>query len=363
MLTRRRTILYGITALATSSLLGRVAQANVWNGTELRRALATLAPGSRITMKPGAYGDAGGFAIDTPGIELCADGAGCVVHDPMVVLASNVTLSGQQFRTSPVKVSAPGAVVAGCDFSISVGNHDMLNIGPTAKGAEVTGCLFHDALPAAQGALSIGGSQATSNVDIGAFVHGNRFVDLALGSHETLYMKSSSNRIIDNVFINSNNITARNGEDSIIQGNKFTNSFGIVVQGAHHKVIGNQLVGSKGQHGIFIMTGTMAWDARTQGGHSQAYDVLVQDNVGRLVLGRVYGSKYTFPALNTRVVNHSGPIVHQRDQGTTITGDTGASTGTKRSRSSGTSVPTTTPAVTPGPATPTTLPTPALVPA
>jgi hypothetical protein len=105
----------------------------------------------------------------------------------------------------------------------------------------------------------------------------------------------------------------------------------------------------------------MAWDARTQGGHSQAYDVLVQDNVGRLVLGRVYGSKYTFPALNTRVVNHSGPIVHQRDQGTTITG--GTSTATKRSRSSGTSVPTTAPAVTPEPATPTTPPTPALVPA
>jgi hypothetical protein len=91
-----------------------------------------------------------------------------------------------------------------------------------------------------------------------------------------------------------------------------------VIQDDHNHVIDNKVLNPKDGHGIFIMAGDMAYTSNTPGGHAQAAFTEVRGNTGPLYLGHQFGSSYTFPALNTAVSNHTGPIIHQNDKGTTI---------------------------------------------
>src|SRR4051812_10699594 len=78
----RRKILLGITSLSAAGLLGRAAEATVWNGEELRHALATLGRGSCIRLKPGYdYGGVGGIAVDTENLLIEGEGPDCTVQD------------------------------------------------------------------------------------------------------------------------------------------------------------------------------------------------------------------------------------------------------------------------------------------
>jgi hypothetical protein len=326
MPSRRLTISYGIAALAVSALVGRVANATVWNGSELRRALDTLAPGSRIKVMPGAYGDCGGFPVTTDGLIIEGHGEGCVLQDPMVILATGTVIDGQTFRSSPLKVSGADTIVRNCDFSVNTNNLDMMNIAASALRTEVYTCRFHDALAAAQACLSIGSGQSTANTAVSAYVHDNTFANVQAGSQETLYMKSSGNRVVNNTLTSANNITSRCGSNNVIQGNKSSGGYGIVVQDDNNHVIGNTITTPDSGHGFFIMAGDAPYTSNAQGIHAQAYNTEVSGNTGPLMIGKQYGSSYTYPALNTRVSNHTGPITHMHDQGTTITGGSGTRT-------------------------------------
>lgn len=307
----RRRILLGIAGISAASLAARPAIASVWNGPELRHALAHLPAGSRIRLMPGAYGDTGGFLVGAEGLTLEGE-EGAELAEGMVALASGLVISGQHF-TNGLTVNGPGTLVTGCDFA----GH-ALHIDAHATGAEVTNCTFHDAA-AGVSILSVGSGQATANINAAAYIHDNKFSNLAAGYQESLYIKSSGNRVINNSLTNCNNITSRNGSNNVIQGNTSTGGYGIVIQDNDNHVTGNQVISPKKGKGIFIMAGTMSYDSNIQGGHAQAYNTKVTGNSGPLMLGKQYGADYTYPALNTQVSSHTGTITHMNDQGTTIT--------------------------------------------
>jgi Right handed beta helix region len=312
----RRKILLGITSLSAAALLGRVAEATVWNGEELRHALATLGRGSCIRLKPGYdYGGVGGLVVDTEDLLIEGEGPDCTVRDGMVVRASGVVISAAAYR-SGVTVNGAGTIVRGCDFS--VGRGDMLHINASATGTEVTGCTFHDASSGTVAAISVGVGQTSANTRVGARIHNNTFRNLAAGSTETVYMKSSGNTVASNSLTNSNNITCRCGSNNVISGNTTSGGYGIVVQDNDNHVIGNRVLSPKKGKGIFIMAGDAPYTSNVQGIHAQACNTEVSGNTGPLMIGKQYGSRYTFPALNTRVSGHSGPITHMREQGTTL---------------------------------------------
>src|SRR3954447_18318455 len=96
----RRKILLGITSLSAAALIGRVAEATVWNGEELRRALATLGRGSCIRLKPGYDYGGGGIVVDTEDLLIEGEGPDCTVQDDMIVRASGVVISGTTYRSS-----------------------------------------------------------------------------------------------------------------------------------------------------------------------------------------------------------------------------------------------------------------------
>jgi hypothetical protein len=313
----RRKILLGITSFSAAALLGRAAEATVWNGEELRRALATLGRGSCIRLKPGYdYGGVGGLVVDTEDLLIEGEGPDCTVRDGMVVRASGVVISGTTVRSSGLTVNGAGTIVRGCDFS--VGRGDMLHVAPGATGTEVTACTFHDASSGTVAAISVGVGQTSANTRVGARIHNNTFRNLAAGSQESLYMKSSGNLVASNILTNSNNITCRCGSGNVISGNTTSGGYGIVVQDNDNHVIGNRVLGPKKGKGIFIMAGDAPYTSNVQGIHAQAYNTEVRGNTGPLMIGKQYGARYTFPALNTRVSRHSGPITRLREQGTTF---------------------------------------------
>src|SRR4051794_14251023 len=221
----RRKILLGITSFSAAALLGRVAEATVWNGEELRHALANLGRGSCIRLKPGYdYGGVGGLVVDTEDLLIEGEGPDCTVRDGMGVHASGVVISAAAYR-SGVTVNGAGTIVRGCDFSVARG--EMLHVAPGATGTEITACKFHDAAAGAGAAISVGVSQASANTRVGAKIHNNTFSNLAAGSVETVYLKSSSNLVASNILTNSNNITCRCGSNNVISGNTTSGGYGI----------------------------------------------------------------------------------------------------------------------------------------
>jgi hypothetical protein len=146
-----------------------------------------------------------------------------------------------------------------------------------------------------------------TNKNIGARLINNRCANLAAGSSETLSFKSSGNLMQGNTLYNCNNLTNRHGNGNRFISNVVERSQGIVIQDSNTLLQGNRVSNARQGPGIQIMKGSMPYGGTTQGKHPQAAFTVLSNNNGPLMIGRGY-SGYTYPALNTKVQSHTGPI-------------------------------------------------------
>jgi hypothetical protein len=330
----RRNILFGIAAFPASSLLaGRPLPgltATVYNGYELHTAIETAGPGSSVLLAPGHYGDIGRFILAGSNVSLRAQAPlRTILRAPLVVEGDFVELDGFAFE-SGVHLAGVGEVIANSSFTgngieikgvntevhhcdISRYSDRGIDIRTSAAGAYIHDNRIHDCLPGAGAGIMVGTSTRDSSKRVGARIVNNTCTNLAAGGSETLSFKSSGNTMSGNDLINCNNITNRHGEDNEIVGNRLQGSKSIVVHDARTLVANN--VAS-----IAIMAGNATWNTLIQGKHPQAYQTVLRGNSGSLTIGRAFNG-HNYPALNTRVESHRGPInLTSKQQGTILPG-------------------------------------------
>jgi hypothetical protein len=324
MALHRRHVLFGIASLPASSLLaGRSLpglNATVYNGYELHTTLQVAGPGSSIVLAPGDYGDIGRLELHTEDVTLqaqhavlrtplvvdgdraCLDGLECT--EGAIFLAAGLTISGSTFTGQGIEVRGAGTVVTDCN--ISRYGDTGIDVRASAVGSNIHHNNIHDCLSGAGPAIMVGVSMRDTSKRVNCTVADNTITNCAAGSTETLSFKSSANQMLRNSLFNCNNLTNRHGEGNTIADNHLDRCKGIVIQDAYTRVTGNVLTNLTGP-GIQVMAGSMTWNGTTQGKHPQAAHTVVQGNTSPLWIGRRY-SGYIFPAINTQVSNHNGPI-------------------------------------------------------
>jgi hypothetical protein len=102
----RRNILFGISALPTTTLLAGhqlvELAATVHNGHELHTALQAAGPGSSILLAPGNYGDVGGLLrVTQPEVTIRAEPGAMIYHTSLRIEAPGVLVDGLAFVGSP----------------------------------------------------------------------------------------------------------------------------------------------------------------------------------------------------------------------------------------------------------------------
>lgn len=322
----RRNVLFGITALPASALLGRRPlpglSLTVCNGYELRSALQAAGAGSSIVLAPGNYGDVGGFSLASSGVSLRVQSPlRTVLRAPLEVHGDRVDLDGIAFEehvhlagagltitnsqlNGGLNISGIDVEVAYCEIGGHVGRG--IAIGSTARNCHVHHNYLHDQISAGDdgnATILVGGSMRSTDTPVNALIEYN-LLERCKGGNETLGVKSSGNTIRFNTAVECKNFTNRHGENNTWAANTFINSYTITIHDQNNQVLGNKFVHSKG---IRVMGGDHAWNGNVQGGHPQAYNTFVCGNDGTLQIGVQWG-KDALPALGTTVAAHKGKI-------------------------------------------------------
>ena len=137
--------------------------------------------------------------------------------------------------------------------------------------------------------------------------------------NEVLTVKSSSNTIRFNTVRDCHGfVSNRHGEGNTYAGNTLERTCGIVVQDRGTRLLGNRVSDTVDGRAVRINGGTITHDTVRQGEHPQAMDTVISGNeFDMLVVGNMWqGFKY--PARNTAISAHKGPIVYKSAVGTTV---------------------------------------------
>ena len=163
---------------------------------------------------------------------------------------------------------------------------------------------------------------AERNVSVRGIVEYNRFDRCDQNTGACIEPKSSDNTFRYNTLINSNaNFISRQGHNNLWLGNWIENSKGLRMYGDRNRAIGNKLVNTSA--GLVVMAGNAAWDVGQSGYQQQAYQVLLAGNdANKTRIGDQFGDDFTFPALETRIEGHRGPISYGLHQATVVVATT-----------------------------------------
>jgi hypothetical protein len=160
------------------------------------------------------------------------------------------------------------------------------------------------------------------NLSIRGVVEYNRFDRCDQNTGACIEPKSSDNIFRYNTLINSNaNFISRQGHNNVWLGNWIENSKGLRIYGDRNKAIGNKLINTSA--GLCVMAGNGEWDIGKSAYQQQAYRVLLAGNdANRTRIGEQFGKDFTFPALETRIEAHKGPISYGLHEGTFVVATT-----------------------------------------
>lgn len=362
----RRFFLLGSAALSAATLLGRRARAAsviVYNGTQLREAIAGITPGDTILLAPGNYGDVGSFTVARGGTaespvliqaqtrltaqlrsRLTVD-APFVTVDGLTVEGEEVDLAGNGVHFTRCRVQGTGASgieikggtgvrVSYCEVANYRGKAIMVRLGQRHDPVEPL--IDHNHIHSSIGrggmgeAIQLAQAMKDSNKRLRATVEHN-LLQRTEGDSEAVSVKCSGNLIRFNTLEDSRaNIVNRHGEDNVYEGNILDRSYSIVIHDRGNKLLGNRCMNSLQRRSIRVMGGNMGAGDDRQGGHPQAVDTyLCGNHADYLIVGDFFSGK-SMPAINTTVANHTGPIVVRNAQGVNTSGPASSYSGPLR---------------------------------
>ncbi|GIW68736.1 hypothetical protein D6792_01665 [Candidatus Parcubacteria bacterium] len=107
-------------------------------------------------------------------------------------------------------------------------------------------------------------------------------------------------------------IQVRHGCCHSIRNSRFENTT-VAINGPNHVI--ENVVGD-----IRVLAGDVPWThwEVTNGPHQQAYNVALRNTTGNLRIGHQYSSEFRYPALNTTVEGHEGPLSFGLHENTTV---------------------------------------------
>lgn len=337
---QRRGILHGLIALPITwprpdRRPAGEADASVGSGRELAKRLDRARPGEVIALEPGEYAGVGEFVVGVDGVSIVSTvPLGAIIRAPMLVDGHGVTLADLAFRDpgapgfqlaammacrDSLSITGVGVEVKGCDFGYFGGRAVLVR--PVGVKPYIHDCTFHNNRDGggdhnAHEAISLGYDNPSSTTSLRARVLNNRMWGLNV-EDEAISVKTSDNVLQGNTLSNSKaGFSIRYGERNQFIGNQFSGARGCVIHDRDN-ILRNNKVENGGK--IYIMGGnTTASDTRNDY-RSQATNTVLEGNKGELIIGYNYrGNK--LPALNTRVLTHTGSIQLRDQQGTRLAG-------------------------------------------
>jgi parallel beta-helix repeat protein len=170
--------------------------------------------------------------------------------------------------------------------------------------------------PNAHAAISIGESQRSDDLRVGAVVEAN-LLERIDGVHCAIEAKSSGNAIRGNTVLDSRaGIVVRHGSGNTVEANWVERAGGIWVRGTGTRVVGNVIRDSHGA-GLRVLAGDEAADMPGKGYPAASGTVLIGNDVDRLLVGYGYAGS-TVPATGTRIEGPQGaaPVLTGLAEGT-----------------------------------------------
>lgn len=169
--------------------------------------------------------------------------------------------------------------------------------------------------------IRIGSIQPDSVSEGQAIVEYNLFEDCHKTSHymsKCIHFKCSGNIARFNTVIDSERslIDSRTGWGNTFYGNYMENSGGIHIFDADNEVTGNVII--NGTVGIEVYAGDVTEYKYADTRQARSYNTLLAGNISnKLVIGEKW-SHHVYPALNTMVEAHTGPVEKKFEEGTVI---------------------------------------------
>ncbi len=336
---QRRSVLHGLAVLPSGTLLSRAGSPSpetvVRDGQELAAALRLARPGANIALAEGAFDGVAQFEIGVPRVTLRSmTPLGAVLRAPVVVTAGGAILSDLAFHgegsdgfylaavaacSDSLSIAAPDVEVKGCDFGYFPKR--AILVRPTGLRPYIHDCTFHDNRDGggdhnAHEAISLGFDNPSSIVGLRGRIIQNRFWNLNIEG-EAISVKTSDNLIQANQISSSRGAYSnRCGERNQYLDNVSTNSGGFIVGDRDVRLLRNQVVGT----GKFlIMGGGISANSTLNTSQIQATNTYIEGNYGTLVVGHNYNGT-NLPAINTKIVSHSGSIKLKNHKGTLLPG-------------------------------------------
>jgi hypothetical protein len=287
--------------------------------------------GETVLVPPGEYGGEEALEITAPNVTVRAVTAlGSILRMPMVVRGAGVALEGlallgdghDSFHLAAARscrdsltIASPDVEVSGCDFGFFP--RRAILVRPGGLRPYIHDCGFHDNRdgggdPNAHEAISLGYDNPSSSTSLRARIVKNRFWNLDVEG-EAISVKTSDNLIQGNSLSSSRaGFTNRYGERNCFSGNVLTNCRGFAIGGRGTRLLGNRI---DGLGAIDIHGGDARPEVRRNGIHPAAVDTWLDGNSGPLAIGVRYRP---LPAVNTRVLRHSGPVRLVNETGTIL---------------------------------------------
>lgn len=233
---------------------------------------------------------------ETPVINIVSGSASSVTESAFINNGSEARSTQHIVRIHP---AASAVTVSNSYFSgsraMSVGV--VLRSGqPGSFGHVISHNIFSD-IPAQQKngfeAIQIGQSREESLTNTNVLIEGNVF-NRVEGDAEIISLKSSSNIVRKNAFINNQNgsLTLREGKGNSVEGNCFSgNKIAMRVYGIEHRIVNNLFRGN--EFAIGFLDG--ARNAEQQIVHQAAKNILVEKNdfVSNQSIFRLTGKRVT----------------------------------------------------------------------
>ena len=325
----------------------------------LAAALATALPGDEIVLADGIYdGPALAFATagtaDRPVVLRAAGPLRAVLRLRLAVTGSHLVVRGLAVEGTDLVLGGSGNRLTACSFADSPAgaiavqggdngriDHCSITVRPFATGdgagsrfgvamladdqagthldLRIDHNRFHDfaAHPDGSGegraaAVRIGADPARAGTGTRTLIEANLFE--ACNQDDSLVELRTSDNVVrgNTVQDSAAELVARHGWRSAWEGNWIENGSGLVIHDADHRVRGNRLVSPRS--GLAVMAGDMPHYA-TRSGRPRASATLLAGNEGPLLVGqRPAGG--IWPALDSRIEAHVGPLTYDLEQGT-----------------------------------------------
>lgn len=309
--------------------------ASASSGRELAQRLDRARPGDVIALEPGQYGGVEEFVVAADDVSIVSlVPLGAIIHAPVLVDGHGVTLTGLAFRDpgAPgfqlaaamacrdfLSITGIDVEVRGCDFGY-FGARAIL-VRPSGLRPYIHDCTFHDNRDGGgdhnvHEAISLGYDNPTAVTSLRARVLNNRMWNLNV-EDEAISIKTSDNLIQGNTLSSSKaGFSNRYGERNQYINNRFAGARGCVIYDRDNVLRDNTVeLGGK----ILIMGGNATANETRNNYRSQSTNATLDGNKGPLIIGYNYsGDK--LPALNTRVLSHTGTIRLRDQDGTRIAG-------------------------------------------